>query len=156
MSDNFRLKENEHKALVEGLTQLLVDTDSIYIKTRNYHQNVTGAVYRTFHKMFENQYAELTSAFDLIAERIRALGVPAPTSQVQFNNSKLRDEKQSPAKSQDMIKDLLEDQEMIIRRALCVFPLAEKARDRSARELMVLRILAHEKTASTLRDLLIN
>jgi starvation-inducible DNA-binding protein len=150
------IKESQRNALAYGLNLLLTDLCNSYLKTKNYHWNAKGAVYRTFHKIFESQYTDLASAFDSIADRIRALGFPAPVSEVQFNDPKSLKETPGEIKPQEMIKDILEDQETIIRRALTIFPVAEKAQDEETKDLMIERIQAHEKTASDLRDLLIH
>ena len=150
-----KIKESQRNALAYGLNLLLSDLCNSYLKTKSYHWNAKEVVYRTFHEMFESQYTDLATAFDLVAGRIRALGFPAPVSEVQFNDPRALKETSGAIKSQEMIKDILEDQETIIRRALTIFPVAEKAKDEETKDLMIKRIQVHEKMASTLRDLLI-
>ena len=78
------IDEADRQAIAEGLSRLLADTYTLYLKTHNYHWNVTGPMFQTLHLMFETQYNELALAVDLIAERIRALGAPAPGSYREF------------------------------------------------------------------------
>ncbi|MBT5549919.1 MAG: DNA starvation/stationary phase protection protein [Nitrospina sp.] len=154
MTSNPCLKQNQHQAILNGLAQLLGDTKTIYLKIKNYHWNASGAIYQKFHMMFESQYADLASGFDKVGDRIRALGVPAPVSQTQLNNPSALQETSGTYKSREIIRDLLEDQKSAIGTARSVFLEAVNAEDRTTADLMIQRIQAHEKTASTLRSLL--
>src|SRR5690242_16292054 len=78
------IREKDRKKIADGLSRLLADTYTLYLKTHNYHWNVTGPMFNTLHLMFEQEYMELATAVDLIAERIRALGVPAPATYKEF------------------------------------------------------------------------
>jgi starvation-inducible DNA-binding protein len=154
VTSNPCLIQNEHQAITNGLAQLLGDTKTIYLKIKNYHWNASGTVFQKFHMMFEYQYAELASGFDMIGDRIRVLGVPTLTSQAQLNNPGALQETSGTYKSQEIIRDLLEDQKTAIGTARSVFLETVNAEDRTTADLMIQRIHAHEKTASMLRSLL--
>jgi len=149
------IPEQDRKKISAELSKLLADTYTLYLKTHNYHWNVTGSMFQTLHLMFETQYNELALAVDLIAERIRALGYPAPGSYAQF--SKLTSVKEAPAghvKSQEMIRQLLNDNQIAARSAKRAFPPAEKVGDQATMDLLTQRMQTHEKTAWMLRSLL--
>jgi starvation-inducible DNA-binding protein len=138
----------------EGLSRLLADTYTLYLKTHNFHWNVTGPLFNTLHLMFETQYTELALAVDLIAERIRALGLPAPGSYAQFAQlTSIREETGVPA-AEEMIRQLVRDQEAVVRTARSIFPAVEKAGDEPTADLLTQRMQVHEKTAWMLRSLL--
>jgi starvation-inducible DNA-binding protein len=138
----------------EGLSRLLADPYTLYLKTHNFHWNVTGPLFNTLHLMFETQYTELALAVDLIAERIRALGLPAPGSYAQFAQlTSIREETGVPA-TEDMIRQLVRDQEAVVRTARSIFPAVEKAGDEPTADLLTQRMQVHEKTAWMLRSLL--
>ena len=138
----------------EGLSHLLADTYTLYLKTHNFHWNVTGPLFNTLHLMFETQYTELALAVDLIAERIRALGLPAPGSYAQFAQlTSIREETGVPA-AEDMIRQLVRDQEAVVRTARSIFPAVEKAGDEPTADQLTQRMQVHEKTAWMLRSLL--
>ena len=154
MSINIGISETDRKAVAEGLSHLLADSYTLYLKTHNYHWNVTGPMFQTLHTMFETQYTELALAVDLIAERIRALGERAPGSYKEFSKLTSVREEDGHISARDMIKNLLEAQETVIRTAREVFPQAEKAGDEASADLLTQRIQLHEKTAWMLRSLL--
>lgn len=148
------IPEAQRKEIATGLSKLLADTYTVYLMTHNFHWNVTGPMFQTLHLMFETQYNELALAVDLVAERIRSLGVFAPGTYKAF--SKLTsiqepDDQHLPAK--DMIARLIEGQEAVIKTARAVFPLAEKAGDQASMDLLTQRMQLHEKTAWMLRSL---
>jgi starvation-inducible DNA-binding protein len=145
---------DKKKQVAEGLSALLADTYTLYLKTHNFHWNVTGPMFQTLHLMFETQYNELALAVDLIAERIRALGQPAPASYTEF--SKLTSVKESvgPVKAQEMIKQLLQDHEILDKTAKKAWPAAEASADQATLDLLTQRMQTHEKTAWMLRSLL--
>ena len=148
------IAEPDRKRIADGLGRLLADTYTLYLKTHNFHWNVTGPMFQTLHLMFETQYNELWQATDLIAERIRALGFPAPASYAAFSKlSSVKEALDVPA-AKDMIRQLVEGQEAVVRTARSVFPLAEKANDQSTVDLLTQRMQIHEKTAWMLRSLL--
>ncbi len=148
------IQETDRKAIAEGLSRLLADTYTLYLKTHNFHWNVTGPMFQTLHLMFETQYNELALAVDLIAERIRALGYPAPGTYAEY--SKLSSIKEEPGvpKAEDMIRLLVQGQEAVVRTARSIFPTVEKANDEPTADLLTQRMQIHEKTAWMLRSLL--
>ncbi len=148
------ISANERKAIAEGLSRILADTYTLYLKTHNYHWNVTGPMFSTLHLMFETQYIELAAAVDLIAERIRALGMPAPATYRQFSKLSSIKEVDGVPSATKMIADLVKGQEAVVRTARSVFPLVDKARDEPTADLLTQRMQVHEKTAWMLRSLL--
>lgn len=148
------IAERDRLAIAEGLSRLLADTYTLYLKTHNFHWNVTGPLFNTLHLMFEQQYTELALAVDLIAERIRALGVVAPGSYARFGKLTRITEEQGSPEALDMVRQLVADQEAVVRTAREVFPLADNARDEPTADLLTQRMQVHEKTAWMLRSLL--
>ena len=140
--------------IVDGLSQLLADTYTLYLKTHNFHWNVTGPMFQTLHLMFETQYNELALAVDLVAERIRALGFPAPGTYKQFVQLSAIKEDDGIPKAQDMIRRLVEAHETVARTAREIFKAAESANDQPTCDLLTQRMQVHEKTAWMLRSLL--
>jgi starvation-inducible DNA-binding protein len=133
---------------------MLADTYTLYLKTHNYHWNVTGPMFNTLHLMFETQYTELALAVDLIAERIRALGFPAPGSYRQFAGlTSIQEDTTVPAAEQ-MIANLAKDQEAVVRTARSIFPVVDDAHDEPTADLLTQRMQVHEKTAWMLRAML--
>jgi starvation-inducible DNA-binding protein len=148
------ISEKDRAAIAKGLSHLLADTYTLYLKTHNFHWNVTGPMFNTLHLMFETQYNELALAVDLIAERIRALGFPAPGSYSQYAKlSSIAEETTVPA-AEDMIKQLVDGQEAVARTARKVFPTVDKANDEPTADLLTQRMQIHEKNAWMLRSLL--
>jgi starvation-inducible DNA-binding protein len=148
------IDESTRKQIGDGLSRLLADTYTLYLKTHNFHWNVTGPMFNTLHLMFEAQYTELALAVDLIAERIRALGFPAPGSYRQFAElTSLKEEDSVPA-AEDMIRILVKDQEAVVRTARSIFPVVDDAHDEPTADLLTQRMQVHEKTAWMLRSLL--
>ena len=148
------IAENDRLEIAAGLSRFLADSYTLYLKTHYYHWNVTGPMFNTLHLMFETQYTELSLAVDLIAERIRALGVYAPGTYKEFAKLTVIPEDTSVPKAQDMIKNLVAGQEAVVRTARSLFPLIEKAGDEASADLLTQRIQLHEKTAWMLRSLL--
>jgi starvation-inducible DNA-binding protein len=144
----------DRKAIAEGLSRMLADTYTLYLKTHNFHWNVTGPQFNTLHLMFETQYTELALAVDAIAERIRALGVLAPGSYKQFAELTSIKEELGHPDATEMLRQLAKDQEAVVRTAREVFPLAEKANDQPTADLLTQRMQVHEKTAWMLRSML--
>ncbi|WP_298723816.1 Dps family protein [uncultured Ferrovibrio sp.] len=148
------IAEKDRKKIVEGLSRLLADTYTLYLKTHNYHWNVEGPMFQTLHTMFETQYTELALAVDLIAERIRALGHYAPGSYAQYAKlSSIKEENGVPT-AQEMIKNLVKGNEAVTKTARQIFPVVEKAADEPTADLLTQRMQIHEKTAWMLRSLL--
>jgi starvation-inducible DNA-binding protein len=153
MNINIGINEEDRKQIAEGLSKLLADTYTLYLKTHNFHWNATGPMFQTLHLMFEAQYSELAGAVDVIAERIRALGFPAPGTYIDFaERSSIKEERGVPAADQ-MIRQLVEGQEAAIRTARAASPLAERIHDQVTADLLTERMQVHEKTAWMLRTL---
>jgi starvation-inducible DNA-binding protein len=148
------ISEKDKEQIVQGLSQLLADTYSIYLKTHNFHWNVSGPMFVTLHTLFEQQYTELALAIDIIAERIRALGAFAPGSFKAFQELTSIPDMEDIPDALTMIALLLEDNETIIKTARSIIPLANKAYDTPTADLATARILVHEKTAWMLTSLL--
>lgn len=146
--------EKDRAEIADGLARLLADTYTLYLKTHNFHWNVTGPMFQTLHLMFEQQYNELALAVDLIAERIRALGFPAPGSYREFGKLTSIAESEGVASAKEMIRQLVEGQEAVVRTARSVFPIAEKSNDQPTADLLTQRMQLHEKNAWMLRSLL--
>ena len=144
----------DRRAVAEGLSHVLADTFTLYLKTHSFHWNVTGPMFRTLHTMFEEQYHELWEALDVIAERIRALGYMAPGSLAQFSEmASIKEDARVPA-AEDMIRQLVEGHESVVRTARNVFASSEGAGDQVTQDLLAERMQIHEKTAWMLRSLL--
>jgi starvation-inducible DNA-binding protein len=148
------INEKDRVEIAEGLSRLLADSYTLYLKTHNFHWNVTGPMFNTLHLMFETQYTELATAVDLIAERIRALGVPAPGSYADFARLSSIKDAQGVPKAEDMIRELVAGQEAVVRTARAVFPIVERANDEPSADLLTQRMQVHEKNAWMLRSLL--
>lgn len=154
MPINIGIQEPDRRKIAEGLSHLLADTYTLYLKTHNFHWNVTGPMFRTLHLMFEEQYTELALAVDLIAERIRALGFPAPATYGEFTQlSSIKEEPGVPS-AEDMIRKLVEGQEAIVRTARSLFLVLERCHDEPTADLLTQRMQVHEKAAWMLRSLL--
>jgi len=153
-SINIGLSEKDRRNVANGLSRMLADTYTLYLKTHNFHWNVTGPMFQTLHLMFMTQYNESWMAVDLIAERIRALGYPAPGSYKEFAAlTNIKDNDGVP-KAKEMIHLLLEGQETVVRTAREVLPIAEEAGDQPTVDLLSARMEVHEKNAWMLRSLL--
>lgn len=151
---NIGIEEKDRKAIAAGLSRLLADSYTLYLQTHNFHWNVTGPMFQTLHVMFENQYTELAAAVDQIAERIRALGFPAPGTYSEFAElSSIKETRGTPS-AEKMIEILVEGQEAIVRTARTVFPVVDSAHDEPSADLLAQRMQIHEKTAWMLRSML--
>ncbi len=150
------ITSEDREAIAKGLARLLADSYTLYVKTHNFHWNVEGPMFNTLHLMFEEQYTELAAAVDEIAERIRALGLPAPGSYAQFSElTSITEETGSPT-AKEMVEQLARDQEIVARTAREVFPLADEANDEPTADLLTQRMQTHEKTAWMLRSMLVS
>ena len=148
------ISEADREAIAEGLSRLLADTYTLYLKTHSYHWNVVGPMFNTLHLMFETQYNELALAVDEIAERIRALGEPAPGSYAQFAAlSSVPEDPEQPS-AEEMIRRLVADQETVTRTARSLLPMVDAASDEPTADLLTQRMQIHEKTAWMLRSML--
>ncbi len=151
---NTGIDENHRRAISDGLGHFLADTYTLYLKTHNFHWNVTGPMFPSLHKMFEEEYQELASAVDEIAERIRALGFHAPGTYRDFIQLTSIEEADGFPSANEMIQQLMEDQEAVARTARSILPIAQKASDQATLDLLTERMQAHEKTAWKLRSLI--
>ncbi len=151
---NIGISDEHRQAIAEGLSRILADTYTLYLKTHNFHWNVTGPMFQTLHLMFEGQYNELALAVDAIAERIRTLGFPAPGTYSEY--AKLSSIAETPGvpKAEEMISLLVEGQEAVARTARSVFAIADEANDEPTADLLTQRLQIHEKNAWMLRSLL--
>ena len=148
------ISEKDRAAIAKGLSKVLADTYTLYLQTHNFHWNVTGPMFNTLHLMFETQYLELATAVDLIAERIRALGFPAPGTYREYARLASIQEVEGVPKAEDMIRTLVKSQEAVVKTARAVFPLVDAADDEPSADLLTQRMQVHEKTAWMLRSLL--
>jgi starvation-inducible DNA-binding protein len=148
------IDEHHRHEIAGGLSSLLADTYTLYLKTHNYHWNVTGPMFQTLHLMFETQYNELALAVDLIAERIRALGSRAPASYREFGALSSIAEDDDQPDATEMIRRLVRGQEAVARTARGLYPVVEAANDQPTADLLTQRLQVHEKTAWMLRSLL--
>lgn len=148
------ISQEDRERIAQGLSKLLADSYTLYVKTHNFHWNVTGPMFQTLHTMFETQYMELAEAVDIIAERIRALGYPAPGSFKEFQRLTSITESEGVPSAEEMIRQLVEGQEAVVRTARAVFPATENANDEPTADLLTERMQVHEKTAWMLRSLL--
>ena len=154
MEIDIGIDAKNRQQIAAGLSRVLADTYTLYLKTHNFHWNVTGPMFQTLHLMFQQQYNELWLAVDLVAERIRALGFPAPGTYKQFAAlSSIKDDEGVP-KAEEMIRRLVEGHETVARTLRGVFKLAEDVRDQPTCDLLTQRMQIHEKTAWMLRSLL--
>ena len=154
MKIDIGIAERDRQKIAEGLSRLLADTYGLYLKTHSFHWNVEGPMFNTLHLMFMEQYTELWNALDLIAERIRSLGYPAPGTYGEFQRlSKLEDTAGAP-EAMEMVRLLVRGHETVARTAREVFKAADKGGDESTAELLTLRLQVDVKTAWMLRSLL--
>lgn len=151
---NIGIDEDSRIKIAEGLSRLLADSYTLYLKTHNYHWNVTGPMFSTLHLLFEEHYTELALAVDQIAERIRALGVKAPGSYHEFQKLTSISEANGQESAEEMIMALVEGQETIVRTARSIFEVVEVAHDEPTADLLTQRMQIHEKNAWMLRSLL--
>ncbi len=154
MELNIGIDKQDRQDIASGLSKLLADSYSLYLKTHNYHWNVTGPQFNTLHTMFEQQYTELAAAVDEIAERIRALGIKAPGSYSAYAALTSIDEGNGEESAEEMIRQLVIGQETVARTAREAFPAAEKAGDEPTADLLTQRMQLHEKNAWMLRSML--
>lgn len=153
MKISIGIDEQQRKDIVSGLSVLLADSYTLYLKTHNYHWNVTGPMFQTLHTLFETQYTELAVAVDDIAERIRALGEFAPGSYKEYARLTTIKEAEGVPSAEEMIKDLVKGQESIAKTARSIVETADNAKDEVTLDLLTQRMTVHEKTAWMLRSL---
>ena len=148
------ISEGDRAKIAEGLSRLLADTYTLYLKTHNFHWNVEGPMFNTLHLMFMEQYTELWNALDQIAERIRALGFPAPGTTSALAKLSSIPETAGVPDANEMVRLLVQGHEAVARTARKIFPAVEKASDEPTADLLTQRLQVHEKTAWMLRSLL--
>jgi starvation-inducible DNA-binding protein len=151
---NIGISEEDRKSIVGGLERLLADSYMLYLKTLYFHWNVTGPMFQPLHDVFEAQYQEMLVAVDDMAERIRALGFPAPGTFTQFNRLTSITEDTSVPDTETMIKVLVQDHETVIRTARQVAGIVRQTEDEGSMDLIIKRMEVHEKTAWMLRSFL--
>ena len=154
MKIDIGIGDAERADIANGLGRLLADSYGLYLQTHNFHWNVTGPMFQTLHAMFETQYTELALAVDLVAERIRSLGFPAPATYGEFVRLGSITEIAGVPRAEEMIRALVDGQQVVVRTARSLFPIVEKAGDEATADLLTQRIQLHEKTAWMLRSLL--
>ncbi len=148
------IPEKDRKKIAVGLSRLLADSYTLYLMTHNFHWNVKGPQFNSLHAMFMGQYTEQWTALDIIAERIRALGYPAPGTYKEFVKLASIPEVEGVPKADDMVRHLVAAQEATARTARSLFPVVDAANDQPTADLLTQRIDVHEKTAWMLRSLL--
>lgn len=148
------LSEESRGNIAAGLSGLLADSYTLYLMTHNFHWNVKGPMFNSLHQMFMTQYSEQWTALDLIAERIRALGYPAPGTYAEFVKLATIKEVEGVPKALDMVRHLVSAQEATARTARKLLPLVDDADDQPTADLLTQRLDVHEKTAWMLRSLL--
>jgi starvation-inducible DNA-binding protein len=148
------ISEADRRKIVQGLSALLADSYTLYLMTHNFHWNVTGPQFNSLHTMFMDQYTEQWNALDLIAERIRALGFPAPGSYKEFVRLSSIAEIEGVPSADQMVRHLVAAQEATARTARKLFPVVAAADDQPTADLLTQRLNVHEKTAWMLRSLL--
>ena len=154
MEVNIGISEIKRKDIVDALSRVLADTYVLYLKTHGFHWNVTGPMFNTLHLMFEGQYTEMALAVDLIAERIRALGAPAPGSYAAFLKVASIKEAEGVPPATEMIKELLTGHESLVRTLRVGLAKLDGVNDQATEDLFTQRLQLHEKTAWMLRSLL--
>ena len=154
MKIDIGIDDQAREEIAGGLSRVLADSYTLYLKTHKYHWNVTGPMFQTLHLMFEAQYTELAMAVDEIAERIRALGALSPGSYREFGSLTAVPEDEDNPEALAMIRRLVEAQETVVRTVRAAFPAAAEAEDQATADLLTRRMQMHEKTAWMLRSLL--
>ncbi|MEA5097516.1 MAG: Dps family protein [Burkholderiaceae bacterium] len=150
------ISTKDRAAISESLSKVLADSFVLYLKTHNYHWNVTGPMFQTLHIMFMDQYTELWNALDQIAERIRSLGFPAPGTFKEFARLSSLKESEGTLNADGMIRDIIAGQDAVTRSARLALKIAEKADDQPTVDILVQRLQIHEKNAWMLRSLIDN
>jgi starvation-inducible DNA-binding protein len=146
--------KDARRDIADGLSRLLADEYTLYLKTHNFHWNVTGPMFNTLHLMFEGHYNESALAVDTVAERIRALGFPAPGTYSAYAKLSSIEETEGVPDAQEMIRLLVKGHEACAKTARSLFPYADDAQDEPTADLLTQRMQVHEKTAWMLRSLL--
>ena len=151
---NIGITGEARQEIAEQLSHLLADTYMLYLKTHNFHWNVTGPTFSTLHLMFETQYNETWLAVDEIAERMRAIGHFAPGTTKDFAKYATITETDGLPNWKEMVRHLMVDNETLVRTARKVFEVAQKGGDEATCDLINRRVQAHEKAAWMLRSII--
>lgn len=149
---NIGISEENREKIADALSRVLADSYVLYLKTHNYHWNVTGELFHSLHEQFEEQYTELADAIDEIAERIRALGYRAPGTFKEFNELTSIEEKQDEPEAMEMVRRLAVGNEQLLRTARQALVPAKEAEDEATIDLLTERLNVHSKTAWMLRS----
>lgn len=148
------ISDKDREKIANGLSRVLADSYTLYLKTHGFHWNVEGPMFNTLHLMFMGQYTELWNALDVVAERIRSVGYPAPATYTEFAKLSSIEETVGAPEAMEMVRILVKGHEAVARTAREVFKVVEKAGDQSSADLLTQRLQIHEKTAWMLRSLL--
>ena len=148
------IEDKDMQRVADAMSKVLADTFTLYLKTHNFHWNVTGPMFVTLHQMFEEQYNELWLAVDAIAERMRSLGFIAPGTYGEFTKLTYLQESPVSRNAREMIAELLRDHETAARTVRSALAAARTAVDAPTEDLLTQRLAAHEKAAWMLRSLL--
>jgi starvation-inducible DNA-binding protein len=151
MQPNTGISAEDRERVAAALTAFLADSYTLYLKTHNYHWNVEGPHFKALHDLFEEQYTDLATAVDDVAERIRALGHRAPGSFKEFVKLTSIEEETDQADWKTMLRNLAEDQETVVATARKALEPAQQAGDEVSIGLLVDRMTTHEKNAWMLR-----
>ncbi|WP_221411377.1 Dps family protein [Rheinheimera tangshanensis] len=154
MDINIGIDEKNRKKIAQGLSKLLADSYTLYLMTHNFHWNVTGPQFNGLHNMFMDQYTEQWTALDQIAERIRALGFPAPGTYKEFSKLSSIEEIEGVPSATEMLAYLVNAQEATARTARSLFELVNEANDQPSADILTQRLNIHEKTAWMLRSMM--
>lgn len=154
MKIDIGISDKDRKEVAAGLSKLLADTYTLYLKTHSFHWNVEGPMFQTLHVMFMGQYTEMWNALDVIAERIRSLGTYAPGTYAEFAQLTSIKESKTVPKANKMIEEAVQGHEQVIKTIRQIFDSAEKAKDQTTMDVLTQRLDIHEKTAWMLRSLL--
>lgn len=155
MTVNIGITEEHRSTIAEGLCGFLADSYTLYLKTQNFHWNVTGPMFHSLHAMFEAQYTDLATAIDEIAERIRALGHYAPGSYTEFTKrAHIQDQVKQPDSAEEMVSILVKDHETLLAQAREVLNMATEGHDDVTVDFLTGRMHTHEKTAWMLRSVI--
>lgn len=147
------IHEANREKIVQRLNVLLANTYTLYLQTHNFHWNVTGVMFRELHLMFEEQYMELATAVDEIAERIRTLGMPAPGTYKAFSKLSTIEEIESIPPAEHMLEILTHGHEEIVKQCRQILLISQDIDDESSSSLISDRMRVHEKTAWMLRSM---
>lgn len=148
------LSDSARATIADGLSRVLAESFTLYLKTHKFHWNVTGRMFQALHNLFQAQYTELATAVDEVAEHIRSLGLTAPGSYAEFSRlSAISDQQGNPA-AEAMIAELVEDQYTLIKTCREVLPTAQEYGDEATADLLIARMRVHQKAAWMLRSIL--